>query len=184
LNTINLQTILYKKKDMSMNWRTGFHRVFLLATIGWVIWVLMYGFWIEPQQYQKPVSEVVYDPATGLWKIVGETQLFRDKTTGKYWRKEGDRYVEVHPDYTVTMQTPDGRKWNVPLSQVQAMKDRFQAQLIGNVAEGDVRTRFGIIEKLRIAAHVLPLIVAPPVLAYGAFLSLCWVVRGFRKPSQ
>ncbi len=143
----------------------------MLGAVGWVIFVLLDAFWMEPQQYQKPVG-------------VDETQLFRDKTTGKYWRKEGDRYVEVDPDHRVTMQTPDGKEWSVPLSQVQPMKDRFHAQLIGNVAEGAFRIRLGIIEKLRIAVHVWPLIVVPPALAYGAFLALLWAVRGFRTPSQ
>jgi hypothetical protein len=57
LNTINLQTILYKTIDMAMNWSTGFRRVFLLATVGWVIFASVQMLWLDRHWRERGMSD-------------------------------------------------------------------------------------------------------------------------------
>jgi hypothetical protein len=73
--------------DGDMNWKRGFHRIYLVGAIGWVLYVL---FWMPIQYHLAYVDGLDREHSACIFELRGVTQQEHE-----YGEKECDRVREI-----------------------------------------------------------------------------------------
>jgi hypothetical protein len=154
---------------MRLNWRRGFNRIFALAVLGWVFYVVF----VYPGQQSKAALKNYANACKLCSDLEGETA------------REALRRMKACYDAA----EEDLESYNEGTWFWNALRDRRHAV---NYAVGVL---FGLPHGMPAPGHrfdwlgaliVLALFVLPPALAYGfveiVWRTARWVVRGFRQP--
>lgn len=151
---------------MRLNWRKGFNRLFVLAVVGWVVYVL----WVGPAQRENRATQGYVDSLLACGQVPVES--FRQCI-------EVSNRLFVDPRHSSSV--------------AEAFRDRHvaaafaQATLDGVPVATKGPTPNRSLDWLGVLV-VLGVILLPPALAYGfveiVWRAVRWVFRGFKRPTE